>query len=1555
MRQGEIAGSLIEMLASKEVAFMYVVMFDSFVLLFWLLRVAQDIGIARRPAGAFEWQAPELQRVIGHVILFVGAGLFALPLTGLIRQFIAPTLYIASPIWILIPVFLALWLPLALSGFILWDNRGAASGLMAVLSNGRSALYMLTAGLILGAVVALLIVCIIDVIRPVGLDTGVSDHVWPQETIRSQQDHEFGTNNTKEYAVRTEYDAGVFVRLLTWIGLPVLVLAFILIFSAVLRFPGDVPLPWREILLVVVLAVMVASVFVMFERRSFVEKESTQPFAADPTVTHREDGEDYNNLPIYVVWFFGTLVTGAIVASRLMTNLWDFLNRQPTFDVGIVIFTLVLPWAAAFPVYWAGYNLEEYNTLFPEGKDTVRAALITVIPFFMVSVSLGLAWNWKRWLPGAAIFMGLFAFFFTTLFSNPDGAVTGMIGSLGYWLEQQGVRRGDQPQYYYMLTQLPVYEFLPMLGAMGAGLLGLTKLWDWRRDRIEAEWRGEIRVDSACAGAGDVAPEFDPHATRVSASRRTAAMQLDSEDLLAQEYPAAPQPLSWWDRLTQPFSVREEAARRHADPEWIGGFPFLLLTGWWAITIVLGLTIAGEKMPWLTTHLVVPLALLAGWWLGRVVTGLRWESIRAGGWALLVLMPVGFIALAHVWLGMWGSTPPFSGRSLNDLTESGNWIAALLIVSCILYVIGRYGRRYGGDQLSRMAVVSAALVLAMITARAAYLAAYINHDYATEYLVYAHAGPRVKTVMDEIERIAELTNEGTNMRVVFDDESSWPFSWYFRDYTNYFLLRGEAGSVDESMLDGARVVVVGNKKAPEVRRMLGDQYYEFSYFRLWWPMQEYFHLTYDDVAGVLSLDGDDVAAPYYREGLFDIWWNRDYSTYAQAMCMDARQYECVNEASAGRDDAERDTLFDSCQNRLVYECADDTRFDVSQWPVSDRMYFFVDKRVAAQVWDAGIGSSTVNIREPEYPEDKVYLDLAAEHIFGADLDMASPRGVTVDTDGTIYIADTDRSRVLALDADGNLLRAIGDPTLVTEEGQSLLQPWGLDVDGDGNIYIADTWNNRVAVYSTAGEFVRTWGHYGDLTDPSTEAMWGPRDLVIGPDELIYVADTGGKRVRVYTKEGEHVRDIGSGGSGQGQIDEPVGLAFNLVSGELYIAESWNKRISVFDTTGMFRRSFDVNMWFQNRTSPNRPYLAVSPDGTLIFVTDMDDRERIVAYNLSGLPVYSFNQADESDEGGSTGVQNPAGLATDADGRLYVLDADQGLLYVFPPPEVSGNVPPVGPGESLIPIPPEGAGEVDAPASGDVAPVGALPPLDAPLLPAGSANAGWIPVTTMINGVEMAYVPGGCVESDGCDLCVSPFWISTTEITNEMYGACVAAGVCTPPGDRIYFDEPVYAQAPVTHITWAQALDVVQWLGGQLPTEAQWEYAARGPEGWLYPWGELDPSCGLANTDGCGGLLPVGDRRAGHSWVKALDLSGGVWEWTLDWFADGYYARVETGTVDPPGVPAGDMRAVRGGSWADGPDAALSSSREGRAPDAGYDNVGVRIIIPADALDNAAGG
>lgn len=1272
---------LVGMLASKEVAFIYIALFGSFMVLYWVLRMFQDVGIRRRPSRDPGWQAPWLQRVVGHVVLLGVVGLLAFELGILVRQFLLPVVWLPDALPVQAALFAVIYVPLALSGVVrrlMGQSGGVAGAIMAGFRQGRSAFYLLMAGIILGAVLALVTIVVLDVIKPTS--------VWTTTTTLSTTDQSMGINATKEYAYGTGFDDALFVRMLTWIGLPVLVLGFVIFLGAVLRFPGRVPLPWREILLVLLVAFVAASILVAFERRSYVVESAEQPFAADPTAESAAVDGKYDRLPIIVTWVIGTIVVLGVVGTRFLTNWWDFLNRQPIFDILIVIGTLILPWLAAFPLYWAGYNLEEYNPGSVEGRDTLNAAVITFIPFALASIAVGLAWNWKRWLPVGAVFIGIFAFFFTTVFSNQYGLATGMIGSLGYWLEQQGVRRGSQPQYYYLLTQLPVYEFLPMILASLAALGGVSRLWGWRRARSEAAL--EAREAEVALEAGD-APEPAPNeleATGAPVEVREEAILIADDPPDADDPDEPPEPArvvsvvrytGVVQRLFRPYNPDEEAERRASDPEWLGPLPFLLLVGYWAIMMVLGLTIAGEKMPWLTTHMTVPLALIGSWWLGTIIQRLNWQMMRDGGWlVMLVALPLAFIAAVRVFLPLWGEGSPLQGRTEEQLATTGTWLSALLLFAVAVYLVGRLGRRIGWAGLGRLTVVSGALLLGILTARAAVLASFVNYDYATEFLVYAHSGPAVKTVMEEVDRIAELTNEGENMRVVFDDQSSWPFTWYFRDYPNYGFLRGEAGSVDSASLDNARVVVVGQKKAGDVRTILGDRFYEFSYIRLWWPMQEYFYLTYDRVANLFSTDDENIAAERFREALWAIWLRRDYTPYAEAMCMEQQQTRCDTEASYGETEAEQAQLRATCLAAVTSECRDNDRFDVSKWPVSDRMYFFVDKEIAARVWDAGIGSTSVDVREPQYGEDLVYRDIFSEAVIGAETGMSNPRGVAVGPDGSIYVADTDRNRVLVLAPSGDVLRTIGEQPGGTSDPGSLLQPWDVAVAPDGTVYVADTWNHRIQVFSADGEWLRQWGHEGiPANDPSTDALWGPRAIALGLDGQVYVADTGNKRVRVYTPEGEWLRDIGSPGSALGQLDEPVGLAVNPVSGDLYVAEAWNQRIQVFTADGVPVHMWNVNMWFRNRESFNRPYLAVSPDGTLIYATDMDTRRRVVAYDVNGQPVAAFNQIENA-EANLIPMRSPAGIAVGANGRVHVVDAQQGLVYIFPPIG-AGNVPPQG--------------------------------------------------------------------------------------------------------------------------------------------------------------------------------------------------------------------------------------------------------------------------------------
>lgn len=120
----------------------------------------------------------------------------------------------------------------------------------------------------------------------------------------------------------------------------------------------------------------------------------------------------------------------------------------------------------------------------------------------------------------------------------------------------------------------------------------------------------------------------------------------------------------------------------------------------------------------------------------------------------------------------------------------------------------------------------------------------------------------------------------------------------------------------------------------------------------------------------------------------------------------------------------------------------------------------------------------------------------------------------------------------------------------------------------------------------------------------------------------------------------------------------------------------------------------------------------------------------------------------------------------------------------------------------------------------------------------------------------------------------PFWIGRTEVTNAQYSICVSAGVCTNPSDTDKYFDPSYANHPIDYVTWEQARVFADWWGGKLPNEAEWEYAARGPDGLIYPWGnDFNSNFVLSRS------VEVGTNLGNVSWVGAFDMSGSVWEWT----------------------------------------------------------------------------
>jgi formylglycine-generating enzyme required for sulfatase activity len=171
--------------------------------------------------------------------------------------------------------------------------------------------------------------------------------------------------------------------------------------------------------------------------------------------------------------------------------------------------------------------------------------------------------------------------------------------------------------------------------------------------------------------------------------------------------------------------------------------------------------------------------------------------------------------------------------------------------------------------------------------------------------------------------------------------------------------------------------------------------------------------------------------------------------------------------------------------------------------------------------------------------------------------------------------------------------------------------------------------------------------------------------------------------------------------------------------------------------------------------------------------------------------------------------------------------------------------------------------------------------------------------------------------------LNAYWIDETEVTNAMYAKCVQAGVCKPPlstksrTHNSYYGDAQYANFPVIWVSWDDAQAYCQWAGRRLPSEAEWEKAARGTKGQVYPWGNKSPTCALGNfglkDEKCvGDTSTVGIYPEGAGPYRALDMVGNVWEYVSDWYDENYYSI--SPQQNPTGPVSGSAHVIRGGSW-----------------------------------------
>jgi formylglycine-generating enzyme required for sulfatase activity len=232
-----------------------------------------------------------------------------------------------------------------------------------------------------------------------------------------------------------------------------------------------------------------------------------------------------------------------------------------------------------------------------------------------------------------------------------------------------------------------------------------------------------------------------------------------------------------------------------------------------------------------------------------------------------------------------------------------------------------------------------------------------------------------------------------------------------------------------------------------------------------------------------------------------------------------------------------------------------------------------------------------------------------------------------------------------------------------------------------------------------------------------------------------------------------------------------------------------------------------------------------------------------------------------------------------------------------------------------------------------------------------------------DGMQLVYVPAGVFwrgsENDESQsrpdekpkqaMYLDAFWLDRTEVTNSMYASCVRGGACEMPAQTssqrnlFYYGQEAFDDYPVIYVSWSDAERYCRWAGRRLPSEAEWEKAARGVDSRIYPWGNVPASGRLANYDNqVGDSTRTGSYPGGASPYGVLDMAGNVAEWVADWFDPRYY--LSTAVINPIGPDQGEFRVQRGGSWLSQAHVIRTAYRLRNYPSSNFEGIGFRCAV-----------
>jgi predicted membrane-bound mannosyltransferase len=435
----------------------------------------------------------------------------------------------------------------------------------------------------------------------------------------------------------------------------------------------------------------------------------------------------------------------------------------------------------------------------------------------VVSVYQTLAMN-RRWLIALALFFAIYTLLFTAFFSNLLGTLTGTTGSLLYWLAQHEVQRGGQPFYYYLVILL-IYEPLLLVWGIIGGIL------------IAGMWLRHLF--------------------------RTA------------ETPTSEQP-----QAETPPGDTSEYAPQQAPRHQPSSTPLALYTptflAWWSLTALGIYSWAGEKMPWLTIHITLPLVLLGAW-------ACQWVLFRIDGGAWRTrpyrFLSISAVTIFAVVIGLnFVVITTFVGAS-NRADVPGLILVALTLVLFIMLLIAA-GLNWGWRWAFTMLAICISLLGGVYNIRNAYRLAYQNGDVAREMMTYTQTSPEVMRMIRHVEEISLKRTGGLDMPIIYDNETVW--QWYLRNFTNAQRIGPQLTTPPDNEVQVVFMLKENIDSDQQTRDNLqGFRMHQFP-LRWWLPENDIYRLYrsgdwQNDPLEDVSLLARTIRAPLEDDTLIDLW------------------------------------------------------------------------------------------------------------------------------------------------------------------------------------------------------------------------------------------------------------------------------------------------------------------------------------------------------------------------------------------------------------------------------------------------------------------------------------------------------------------------------------------------------------------------------------------------------------------------------------------------------------------------------------------------------------